>query len=284
MTDANRTDHPQARRGGAALDLDDVSVTYRTATGTLTAVVTTDVAVQRGEFISLVGPSGCGKSTVLKVIAGLVAPSTGGVSVDGARVEGNPYDGMGIVFQEALLLDWRSVLDNVLLQADVRGIKRATLTGRARELLEQVGLGDFLDRRPYELSGGMRQRVAICRALVHDPTLLLMDEPFGALDAMTREQMGEDLQRLWMELAMTVFFVTHSIPEAVLLSDRVLVMSRRPGRIVDDVRVDLSRPRTLRGLQGQDRYLEHISHIRGLLDKDGGQDPPLPSTDASSPD
>lgn len=266
----------QRSRGGAALHLDGVSVTYRTETGSITAVSSTDVSVRPGQFISLVGPSGCGKSTVLKVIAGLVAPSTGTVSVDETRVAGTPFTGMGIVFQEALLLDWRSILDNVLLQGDVRGIKRAALTARAEELLHQVGLGDFLDRRPYELSGGMRQRVAICRAMVHDPTLLLMDEPFGALDAMTREQMGEDLQRLWMDLGMTIFFVTHSIPEAVLLSDRVLVMSRRPGRIVADIEVDLPRPRTLRGLQGQDRYLEHISTIRMLLDEDGGHDAPIP--------
>lgn len=264
---------PDTRRG-AAFRLDGVSVAYRTNGGSLTAVEAVDAAVKPGQFISLVGPSGCGKSTILKVIAGLVAPSTGIVSVDGQPLTG-PYQGMGIVFQEALLLDWRTVLGNVLLQADVRRMARADLEPRARDLLSRVGLGEFLDRRPYELSGGMRQRVAICRALVHNPSLLLMDEPFGALDAMTREQMNEDLQRLWLDLGMTAFFVTHSIPEAALLSDRVLVMSARPGRLLDDVDIDLPRPRTLRSLHGQPRYLEYVAEIRKTLDQ-GAAEPPGP--------
>jgi NitT/TauT family transport system ATP-binding protein len=264
------TDRARAHQiSGAEIDVRDASVVYRTNGGALTALAPSTFKVERGEFVSLVGPSGCGKSTLLKAIAGLISPSSGAVAIDGEKVKGS-YAGMGIVFQEPLLLDWRTVLGNVLLQADVRHVTRKKLEPRARELLDQVGLGDFLDRRPYELSGGMRQRVAIARALVHDPSLLLMDEPFGALDALTREQMNEDLQRLWMDLGTTVFFVTHSIAEAVLLSDRVLVMSPRPGRIVEDVTIDLDRPRTVRKLQHQPKYLEYVSGIRLTLDSASG--------------
>lgn len=264
---------------GAALRLDGIGVVYRTGGGPLVAVRPSTVDIDAGQFVSLVGPSGCGKSTLLKVIAGLLEPSTGTLAIDGQVVHG-PHPSMGIVFQEPLLLDWRTVLDNVLLQADVRHIRRDVLAGRARELLDRVGLGDVAHRRPYELSGGMRQRVAICRALVHDPALLLMDEPFGALDALTREQMGEDLQRLWLDLGMTVFFVTHSIPEAVLLSDRVLVMSARPGEIVADVPIDLPRPRELRRLQQLPRYGEYVIRIRQVLDEASGH---APSSDSGLP-
>lgn len=251
---------------GADVEVDEVSVIYRTDTGPLTAVRPSSVRIKAGEFISLVGPSGCGKSTVMKVIAGLLQPSSGRVTIDSETVTG-PHPSMGIVFQEALLLDWRNVIDNILLQADVRRLDRAVLRDRAEELLARVGLADFADKRPYELSGGMRQRVAICRALVHDPSLLLMDEPFGALDALTREQMNEDLQQLWMDLGMTIFFVTHSIPEAVLMSDRVLVMSARPGGIDADVTIALPRPREVRNLQKLDRYTDYVAGLRRTLDE-----------------
>jgi NitT/TauT family transport system ATP-binding protein len=255
---------------GAALDIVGVTVVYRTDTGPLTAVRPSTVRIDAGEFVSLVGPSGCGKSTVMKAIGGLLDPSAGRIEIDGDEVTG-PHHSMGIVFQESLLLDWRSVLDNILLQADVRRLGRDALRGRAMELLSRVGLADFAHKRPYELSGGMRQRVAICRALVHDPSLLLMDEPFGALDALTREQMNEDLQRLWLDLGMTVFFVTHSIPEAVLLSDRVLVMSSRPGGIEADVAIDLPRPREVRNLQRLNKYTEYVADIRRTLDRVSGR-------------
>ena len=270
MMDADAGTTPNPRSPGVRVDVSGLSVVYVAKQGPLTAVESMDLTIQPGEFVSLVGPSGCGKSTVLKAISGLIAPSTGRIRIDDELVDRKPFEGLGIVFQDALLLDWRNVLENVLLQADVRRIPRSRLDDRARELLEQVGLADFLDRRPFELSGGMRQRVGICRALVHDPSLLLMDEPFGALDALTRDKMNEDLQGLWMELGMTVFFVTHSIPEAVLLSDRVLVMSPRPGRLLGDFRIQLQRPRTLRSLQGQDRYLKYVADIRSALDEADG--------------
>lgn len=255
-----------ARSTGAHLSLTNLSVMYRTSDEPLLAVRATNLDIAAGQFVSVVGPSGCGKSTLLKVIAGLLSPSSGEVSIDGKPVTG-PHPGMGIVFQDALLLDWRNVLENVLLQADVRKIERRVLEPRARELLERVGLGDVLDARPYELSGGMRQRVSVCRALVHEPALLLMDEPFGALDALTREQMNEDLQRLWMDLGMTIFFVTHSIPEAVLMADRVLVMSTNPGGIEGDFAIDLERPREVRNLQKLTRYTDFVAQIRRSLDK-----------------
>lgn len=254
---------------GAMLALDDVSVAYQTHSGPLVAIQPCTFTVEAGEFVSLVGPSGCGKSTLLKAIAGLLKPSSGGVSLNGEAIDGPP-DSLGVVFQEPLLLDWRDALGNVLLQVDVRRLDRKTLRPHAERLLERVGLGALIDKRPYELSGGMRQRVAVCRALVHQPSLLLMDEPFGALDALTREQMNEDLQRLWLELGMTVFFVTHSIPEAVLLSDRVLVMSSRPGEIVANVAVDLPRPRDVRALQRMPEYADYVEQLRTALDQASG--------------
>lgn len=251
---------------GASLTLDGVSVEYQIDEGPLPALSLSSLHLSPGEFVSVVGPSGCGKSTALKVIAGLMAPNEGTVAIEGEVVE-EPYQGMGVVFQEPVLLDWRTIMGNVLLQADVRRLDKKPMERRARELLLQVGLEDFLDKRPYELSGGMRQRASICRALVHDPSLLLMDEPFGALDELTREQMNEDLQALWMRLGMTVFFVTHSIPEAVTLSDRVVVMSPRPGRILDDVAIDLPRPRNVMEIRSTPEYLEYTTSIRATLDQ-----------------
>jgi NitT/TauT family transport system ATP-binding protein len=228
-----------------------------------------DMQVASGEFLAVVGPSGCGKSTLLRLIAGLIAPSEGRVMIDGRSVSG-PETQLGIVFQKPILLEWRTVLGNVLLQAEMRGLDaRAYLEG-ARRLLAAVGLADFEDRYPHELSGGMQQRAAIVRALLHDPPLLLMDEPFGALDALTREQMRIDLEELWLSTQKTVVFITHSIDEAVLLADRVMVMSPRPGGIERIIDVDLVRPRGLeaRGLAKFDEAVAAITEIflaRGVL-------------------
>jgi NitT/TauT family transport system ATP-binding protein len=197
-----------------------------------------------GEVLAVVGPSGCGKSTLLRIMAGLDGPSRGRVLLSGEPVTG-PRRDIGVVFQQATLLPWRTVLDNVLLPAQMQRLDRARSLDRARELLDLVGLAGFTDKYPFELSGGMQQRVAICRALVCDPRILLMDEPFGALDAMTREQMNVELMRIQAEQKKTVVFITHSIPEAVFLGDRVMVMTARPGRVALMAQIDLPKPRTL---------------------------------------
>ncbi len=222
-----------------------------------------DLDVAAGSFVAIVGPSGCGKSTLLLMIAGLLDGSAGEIRVGGRPVRG-PLTEIGIVFQSHVLVDWRDVLGNVLLQADLRGIPRAALEPRARELLRSVGLDGFATRRPYELSGGMQQRTAFCRALVHDPPLVLMDEPLGALDAMTREQLRSDLERLWMRTGKTVILVTHGIEEAVQLADRVVVISPRPGRIVREIEVPLPRPRTLEVCE-QAEFHALVGEIRRLF-------------------
>jgi NitT/TauT family transport system ATP-binding protein len=229
-----------------------------------------DLAARDGEFVAVVGPSGCGKSTLLKLVGGLLRPTSGRVEVDGAAVRG-PGGSVGIVFQSPLLMPWRSVLDNILLQIEIRGLRVADYVAPARRLIDLVGLGAFADRKPYELSGGMQQRVGICRALIHDPSLLLMDEPFGALDAMTREQMNAELQRIWMERRKTVLLITHSIGEAVYLADRVLVMGPRPGRIVGEVVVDLPRPRVLEMAESV-AFSRLAGAVRRLLNASGGLD------------
>jgi NitT/TauT family transport system ATP-binding protein len=203
-----------------------------------------DLHVASGEFLAIVGPSGCGKSTLLRLLAGLLTPTSGRVTLYGEPVT-RPQTRLGIVFQSPVLLEWRNILDNVLLQLELRGEDPRPHRARALELLQRVGLGEFADRYPRELSGGMRQRASIVRALIHDPPLLLMDEPFGALDALTREQMRVDLESLWLATRKTVVFITHSIDEAVLLADRVVVMSPRPGRIERELIVELARPRGL---------------------------------------
>ncbi|MGA1287674.1 MAG: ABC transporter ATP-binding protein [Rubrivivax sp.] len=212
------------------------------------ALAALDLQIARGEFVAVVGPSGCGKSTLLRLIAGLVAPTRGEVAVDGTPVR-RPLTDIGVVFQSPVLLDWRTVLDNVLVQAELRGLDPRPYRARALDLLGRVGLGDFTDRRPRELSGGMRQRTAIVRALIHDPPFLMMDEPFGALDALTREQMRLDLEKIWLDTKKTVLFITHSIDEAVLLADRVVVMSARPGRIEREIAITMPRPRGLAARQ-----------------------------------
>ena len=227
------------------------------------AVDGVDISIQAGEFVSLLGPSGCGKSTLLSIIAGLLEPSRGQVTIEGKPVRA-PYTNIGIVFQSDLLLDWRTVLGNVLVQFEMRGQNPRPFEDRARALIESVGLGTFEAKYPWELSGGMRQRVSICRALIHDPPLLLMDEPFGALDAITREQLQVDLQRIWQSSRKTVVFVTHSIAEAVFLSDRVIVMTPRPGKIREALRIDLPRPRGLH-VRDDQKFADNIRHVNHLF-------------------
>jgi NitT/TauT family transport system ATP-binding protein len=230
------------RNTTGGISIRGVSKTYGSGAKATLALAPIDLEIEPGEFVAIVGPSGCGKSTLLRLITGLISRSGGELSVFGAPVEG-PVTDVGIVFQQPILLDWRNVLENVMFQIDMRGLDREQYKPRALELLAAVGLADFADRRPYELSGGMKQRASIARGLVHEPPLLMMDEPFGALDALTREQMRIDLERLWLDTKKTVIFITHSIDEAVLLADRVVVMSPRPGRIETIIPIDMPRPR-----------------------------------------
>jgi len=246
--------------------LQGVGKRYETKDGPVEACAEIDLDIRRSEFVAIVGPSGCGKTTILKMVAGLVPHTAGSITVGGGKVE-RPLTDVGIVFQEAILLDWRSVLSNVMLQVDIRGTDRAAGEREARHLLEITGLSGFENKQPYELSGGMRQRVSICRALVHDPPLLLMDEPFGALDALTREQISMDIQRIWMDKRKTAIHITHSIPEAVLLADRVVVMGPRPGRIVEIIDIDLPRPRRLDKLP--QRFNDYAGRIREIFKAKG---------------
>jgi NitT/TauT family transport system ATP-binding protein len=235
------------------------------------AVASLDAFIPTGEFVTVVGPSGCGKSTLLRMIAGLLPPTKGEIFVEDELVVG-PVKNCGIVFQRPILLQWRNTLNNILLQIEMRGLNPAHYLQKARELLEKTGLSDFEDSYPHELSGGMQQRVAIARALVHESPLLLMDEPFGALDALTREQMRIDLEELWMGKPTTVVFVTHSIDEAVLLADRVIVMTPRPAEIDRIVEIDMPRPRGFGGRESAnfDTAVKEITEMflsRGIFRK-----------------
>ena len=244
--------------------LEGVEKTYRTRRGDLVRAVE-DVALTVGEnqFVTLVGPSGCGKSTLLKLVAGLTPPTRGTVAVRDQLVR-EPFPDVGFVFQQPVLLPWRTVLDNVLFSVEMLGLDARSYRKPALDLLELTGLQGFESKYPRELSGGMQQRVAICRALLPDPSLLLMDEPFGALDAMTREEMSLELLRVWEERRKTILFVTHSIPEAILLADRVVVMTPRPGRIARVLDVDLPRPRTM-DLEFDARFKALSDEVRGLI-------------------
>jgi NitT/TauT family transport system ATP-binding protein len=222
----------------------DVTKVFSSRRGNIEALRSINLTIDSGEFLSIVGPSGCGKSTLLKCVAGLEKISSGSIQFQGREVD-SPPDNLGIVFQRDVLLDWRTVIDNVLLPVEFRNGNRKEKKGRAVELLHLFHLDGFEQRYPWELSGGMRQRVAICRALLDDPALLLMDEPFGALDALTRDELNIELQTIWDQTKKTVLFITHSISEAVLLSDRVAVMKKMPGEIVEIVDIGLPRPRTL---------------------------------------
>ncbi|MBL8702621.1 MAG: ABC transporter ATP-binding protein [Alphaproteobacteria bacterium] len=236
----------KADPGDAGIAIRGVAKMFRRGATETRALDDVSLDVGAGEFVAIVGPSGCGKSTLMRLVAGLMMPSAGTIDVFGRRVAA-PVTDVGIVFQSPILLDWRDVLANVLFQVEIRGLRAAGYRDRARQLLDQVGLADRADRYPHELSGGMRQRTAIARALLHDPPLLMMDEPFGALDALTREQMRIDLEMLWLASRKTVLFITHSIDEAVLLADRVVVMTPGPGRIERILDVPMARPRGLAG-------------------------------------
>jgi NitT/TauT family transport system ATP-binding protein len=235
--------------------------------GTIKALAGVSFDIAPGEFFSILGPSGCGKSTLLRCIAGLEAPTEGEIRVGDRRVAGPP-EGMGIVFQRDALLEWRTILDNLMLPIDFRRKRRLDARPRALELLEQFGLEEFGQRYPMELSGGMRQRAAICRALIDEPALLLMDEPFGALDALTRDQLNVDLQEIWSADRKTVVFVTHSIAEAVFLSDRIAVFTPRPGRIADLIDVGLPRPRRL-SVREDPHFAECVTRIRRIFESMG---------------
>lgn len=226
------------------LDISAVNKTYHSERAPVHALRDIDLQISQGEFVSIVGPSGCGKSTLLRCMAGLEPISGGRLALEGKQITAPPTN-MGVVFQRDLLLEWRNILDNVLIAAEFHKLARPTYEERARNLLSRFGLGAFLDRYPRELSGGMRQRVSICRALLTDPQLLLMDEPFGALDPFTRDELNSELQRTWLETGKTIVFITHSINEAVYLGDRVVIMARDPGRIEKIIPIELSRPRML---------------------------------------
>jgi NitT/TauT family transport system ATP-binding protein len=229
-----------------------------------------DLEVARGEFVSLIGPSGCGKSTLLRIVGDLTSPSQGSVIVNGkAAAQARRDRDYGMVFQAPVLFDWRSVEDNVKLPLEILGWSAERRSERAREMLHLVELDDFLKHHPYQLSGGMQQRVAIARALAFEPSILLMDEPFGALDEMTRERMNGEVLRIWQQTGTTILFVTHSIPEAVFLSSRVVVMSPRPGRITKVIDVDLPRPRTEDSRESR-RYFELVTAVREALRAGGG--------------
>jgi NitT/TauT family transport system ATP-binding protein len=240
--------------------LTDVSQTFPTRSGSVEALRKINLTVGEGEFVAVIGRSGCGKSTMLRLIAGLVRASSGDLTIAGARVTGTRRD-TAMMFQRPALLPWRSVLDNVLLPVEMFGWRRTQHRLRAHQLLDMVGVGDFHHRRPHELSGGMQQRVALCRALIQQPRVLLMDEPFSALDALTREELAAELQRIHLEQGATTVFVTHSINEAVLLADRVVVLSPRPGTIRQIVEVDIARPRSL----GRNAHLEEVAQVSAEL-------------------
>ena len=258
------------RRGGAssgstaAIHATGVHKTYRAARGrAVVALNDINLSVAPGEFLSIVGPSGCGKSTFLNLVAGLLPSSAGTITVGGNTVT-EPSTDVGIVFQNALLLDWRTVLENIMVPIEVMGLPRAEHRDAALQLLEMSGLASFADSYPWQLSGGMQRRVAICRALVFNPPILLLDEPFGALDAMTRDYMNIELMRIWQRNRKTVVLITHSIAEAVLLSDRVAVMSPTPGRILEIIDIDLRRPRSLE-VTSTPRFGELAGRIRAFF-------------------
>ena len=232
--------------------------------------------IQTANFVSIVGPSGCGKSTLLKIISGLLPASSGKITVNGQPVTG-PLENVGMVFQAPVLLKWRSVLGNILLPVEFAKLDLPSHLEKARALINLVGLAGFEEMYPHELSGGMQQRASLCRALVTDPQLMLMDEPFGALDAMTRDELDMELLRIWEERKKTVLFVTHSIQEAVFLSDQVFVMSSRPGRLLEKIPIDLPRPRTLE-MMSTVEFGEYTLRIRGLLAGAGG----APASNAGS--
>jgi NitT/TauT family transport system ATP-binding protein len=254
------------------IQLSGIEMQFATPDGVVVALEKTDLNVGVGEFIVLIGPSGCGKTTMLRIIAGLLKPSTGKVHVGerdlwrGDQRDREAVKELGIVFQEAGLFPWMSISDNIGLPLRLRGVRKNKRRRQAHELCELVGISGFEKRWPRELSGGMRQRAAIARALSYEPEILLMDEPFGALDAMTRDQMNLELQRIWMALGCTIVFVTHSIPEAVFLADRVVLLSPRPGRIDMELDVNFERPRKMNILV-QPEFQAIVKRLRDRLEE-----------------
>jgi NitT/TauT family transport system ATP-binding protein len=244
----------------SALSFQDVSLTYRSERGEIPALKNLTFDVKNGEFVSIIGPSGCGKSTVLKILSGLLRPSAGVATIADEVVAGPGAD-VGIVFQQPTLLPWKSNLENVLVPIRAQRLPIAPNRKRALDLLELVGLADFSAHYPHELSGGMQQRVGIARGLVNDPKVLLMDEPFAALDAMSRESMMRELRRIWLATNKSILFITHSIPEAVFLSDRVMTFSERPGRLVDEIAIDLPRARDM-STMALPQFNEYCHHLR----------------------
>jgi NitT/TauT family transport system ATP-binding protein len=264
-------DETQRSRASApvVVDLAGVTKVYETASGDrVHALKDITLSLGDGELVSVVGASGCGKTTLLRIIGGLAEKYGGELRLKGRATAGNPRGDVGIVFQDANLLPWRNILQNVLLPTQVLRLNKRASIARARELIELVGLKGFENKYPFELSGGMRQRVSIARALVHDPSVLLMDEPFGALDALTRETMNAEVLKIWEKTRKTVFMITHSIAEAVFMSDRVIVMSPRPGRIIAEKRIGLPRPRNL-DLLSDESFGGYTREIRRLLDSSG---------------
>jgi len=260
------TADPAAQRASPAPDVIAVrrlSLRYGPRDSGVVALRDIDFRVPDGAFVAVVGPSGCGKSTLLKILAGLLRPTEGSADLRGQPITG-PRRDIGVVFQSPVLFPWRTVVGNAMLPADVQRLDRKAMHHRALELLQLVGLGGFEQRYPRELSGGMQQRVGIVRALLHDPAILLMDEPFGALDAMTRESLNVELQRIWMQRRITVLFITHSTAEAVFLADRVIVLTPRPGAISDQFEVDLPRPRTL-DVMTTERFGDYVRRVRAAL-------------------
>lgn len=250
------------------IEIKRVKKIYESVTGTIEAIQDISFKVKYGEFVSLLGPSGCGKSTLLMMVGGILSTTEGHIKVDGILVTGSRRD-TGVVFQSPVLLPWRTVMRNVLFPIEMLKLRAKDYQKRASDLLEMAGLKDFKDKLPRELSGGMKQRVSICRALIHNPNLLLMDEPFSALDAITRDEMNLELMRIWEQYKKTVLFVTHSIREAVFLSDRVLVMTQRPATITDELTIELPRPRVLE-LQEGPEFNQYCAILRKTIEKSHG--------------
>jgi NitT/TauT family transport system ATP-binding protein len=249
--------------GTPAIELFGVTKNFEHDGKIVKALGPIDLAIENGSFVSVVGPSGCGKSTLLRLVAGLDEPTEGCLRRYGSELDG-PSREVGIVFQDHVLFPWASVLENVMLPADVLSLPKAAALKRARWLLELTGLKDFAGHKPHMLSGGMKQRAAFCRAVLADPQLLLLDEPFGALDALTREELSLELSRLWQDLGRTALLITHDIAEAILLGDRIIIMSDRPGRIRLDMKVDLPRPRDVSTVKNP-RFIEIHQIARELL-------------------
>ena len=266
----------------AVVDAAGIGKVFGTGESAVTALDSVDLTIRQGEFVSLIGPSGCGKSTFLRIIGDLTSPTSGTITINGKPAERARLDrDYGMVFQAPVLMDWRTVAQNIELPLEIMGYPTAERHRRSKALLDLVELGGFADRHPWQLSGGMQQRVAIARALSFDPKLLLMDEPFGALDEMTRERMNAEVMQIWRQTGTTIVFVTHSIPEAVFLSTRVVVMSARPGRISHVIDIDLPAERS-DDTRESEAYFRLVTRVREALRHDEPTDPGAPDGDGPS--